>query len=119
MTLCEKLEVAYIVSIVFIMLFGGSLFLINTFSPYKGTVQKRAFIKADPNGSAILESLIKKEVLEKITSRQSKRAAGRFRLTRKYKKTGERPNELSGENFDYIWKALTEGIRRKRTIKTK
>jgi hypothetical protein len=99
----------------FVVLMALAWVGMNTFSPYKGTVGKYQFLKADPNGAPILESLIKKGILEEIPSNESKRAAGRVRL-KKDSQIVTRPPEMLSNNFNAIWNALIAGRPRSNKI---
>ena len=67
----------------------------------QGIVAKQKFSEVDSNGTAILDALIKKGVLEEVNSNN-------VRLKRNADGSVTRPSEIAGSNFDAIWGSLQQ-----------
>ena len=72
-----------------------------------GTLQKRTFREADPNGSEIVNDLIQKGVLQDLFPAQ-------VRLNQNDGVPFSRPQEIAGSNFDNIWAILQQVLLIKR-----
>ena len=68
----------------------------------EGTIEKSKFEEADSNGNAIVEDLIKKEILEEAFDPQ------KVRLRRNNSEYIHRPYEIAESNFDQIWHVLQQ-----------
>ena len=68
----------------------------------EGTIKKSEFIKADPNGSVIVDELINQGVLEEDGDIKL------VRLKRMNSQYIKRPPELANPNFDKIWDTLQQ-----------
>jgi len=64
-----------------------------------GTIANLKFSEADSNGSTILDGLIKKSILEEVSSTE-------VRLKRNNCEPISRPSEMQGSDFDEIWGIL-------------
>ena len=67
------------------------------------TVSESMFSKADSNGAKIVEDLIKKGILERVTYKE-------VRLKQNEGKFISRPQEIVGSNFDAIWSILQQSL---------